>query len=160
MGHEVPDIDCLGASLGMYRGVKLCGKEAYIVLNTVNSSIEKMMEKVIKSGQYNGVFIKSELALQKVMAGALLIIVDVHRRNLLECPELVDYAKNIVIIDHHRKSADFIEKATMNYIEPYASSTCELVTEILQYLKEKPQIEPLELQALMAGIYMDTKLFI
>ncbi|MBZ4662546.1 MAG: phosphoesterase RecJ domain protein [Caloramator sp.] len=159
MGHEVPDIDCFGASLGMYRGVKLCGKDAYIVLNTVNSSIEKMMEKVIKSGQYNGVFIKNEIAVQKVMAGALLIIVDVHRRSLLECPELVDYAKNIVIIDHHRKSADFIENTTMSYIEPYASSTCELVTEILQYLKEKPQIEQLELQALMAGIYMDTKNF-
>ncbi|GFR35119.1 DHH family phosphoesterase [Thermobrachium celere] len=159
MGHESPDIDSLGAALGMYRGVKLLERDAYIVLNGINSSIEKIMDKVNKTNAYNGVFINCETALQKVMSGALLIIVDVHRKKFVECPQLVDHAKNIVIIDHHRKSADFIDNATMTYIEPYASSTCELVTEILQYLSEKPHIEQIELQALMAGIYMDTKNF-
>lgn len=159
MGHETPDMDSLGAALGMYRGVKLKDKDSYIVLNKVNSSIQKIMDKISKNSIYNDIFVNNEIAMQKVLNGALLIIVDVHRRSLLEYPELIDVAKNVVIIDHHRKSADFIDNATMTYIEPYASSTCELVTEILQYLSDKPHIEQIELQALMAGIYMDTKTF-
>lgn len=159
MGHETPDMDCLGAALGMYRGVKLKEKNAYIVLNNINSSIERIMDRISKNPIYNGIFINNETAKQKVEEGALLIIVDVHRKKFVEYPNLIDIAKNIVIIDHHRKSADFIDNATMTYIETYASSTCELVTEILQYLTEKPKIEPLELQALMAGIYLDTKNF-
>lgn len=159
MGHDVPDIDCLGAALGIYRGCRLKQKNAYILLNKTNKSIEKIVDKINKSEEHQGIFINNEAAMQKIQRNPLLIILDVHRRNFVEFPELVDKITNKVIIDHHRKSADFIDNATISYIETYASSTCELVTEILQYLIEKPKLHEIEAQALMAGIYVDTKNF-
>jgi c-di-AMP phosphodiesterase-like protein len=157
MGHDSPDIDSLGAAIGMYRGCRLRDKNAYIVLNKSNDSIVKLVDKLSKSSEHQGIFINSETAMQKVQRNALLIVVDVHRKSFVEFPELLDKVGNLVIIDHHRKSIDFIENATISYIEPYASSTCELVTELLQYMNEKPQLHELEAQALMAGIYVDTK---
>lgn len=159
MGHDSPDIDCLGAALGIYRGCKLRGKNANILLNRVNNSIEKISEKIYNSREHQGIFITNEAAMQKIQRNSLIFIVDVHRRSFLEYPELLDSVNNVVIIDHHRKSVDFIDNATISYIEPYASSTCELVTEILQYLSDKPQLHEVEAQALMAGIYVDTKNF-
>jgi cyclic-di-AMP phosphodiesterase len=159
MGHEIPDIDCLGAAMGIYRGCKLRGKDAHIVLNRTNDSIEKLFERLNKLNEYEGVFINSDTALQKSAKNPLLVIVDVHRKSFVEFPELVDKVNNIVIIDHHRKSVDFIDNAAISYIEPYASSTCELVTELLQYMIDKPFLHEFEAQALMAGIYVDTKNF-
>lgn len=157
MGHDSPDIDSLGAAIGMYRGCKLRDKNAYILLNRVNDSIVKIVDKLNKSKEHQGMFINNEAAMQKVQRNPLIIVCDVHRKSFVEYPELLDKVSNIVIIDHHRKSVDFIENATISYIEPYASSSCELVTEILQYMNEKPQLHELEAQALMAGIYVDTK---
>jgi len=158
MGHESPDLDSMGAALGMYRGCKLKGKNAYIMLNKVNKSIEKIMEKVNNRG-YEGVFITNETANAIVRENTLIIIVDVHRKSFVENPELLERVRNIVVIDHHRKSVDFIDNATISYIEPYASSTSELVTELLQYMVEKVELKDVEAQALMAGIYVDTKNF-
>ncbi|MDF2672616.1 MAG: family phosphoesterase [Clostridiales bacterium] len=157
MGHDSPDIDSLGAAIGMYRGCKLREKNAYILLNSVNDSIVKIVDKLNKSKEHQGMFINNEAAMQKAQRDPLIIVCDVHRKSFVEYPELLDKVSNIVIIDHHRKSVDFIENATISYIEPYASSSCELVTEILQYMNEKPQLHELEAQALMAGIYVDTK---
>jgi c-di-AMP phosphodiesterase-like protein len=157
MGHELPDIDCLGAAIGIYRGCKSRGKNAYILLNRVNDSIDKVVDRLNKSKEHQGIFINNEALVQKLPKNPLVIIVDVHRKSFVEYPEVLDKVSNIVVIDHHRKSVDFIDNATISYIEPYASSSCELVTEILQYLNEKPQLHELEAQALMAGIYVDTK---
>lgn len=157
MGHETPDMDCLGSAIGMYRAALLRGKEAHILLNKVNPSITKIIERLNKSSEHQGMFINNETALQRISKNPLLIVVDVHRKSFVEFPELLDKLNNIAIIDHHRKSVDFIENATISYIETYASSTCELVTEILQYIADKPQLHELEAQALMAGIYVDTK---
>lgn len=157
MGHDSPDIDSLGAAIGMYRGCKLRDKNAYIILNRVNDSIVKIVDKLNKSKEHQGMFINNETAMQKVQKSPLLIVCDVHRKSFVEYPDLLDKVSNIVIIDHHRKSVDFIENATISYIEPYASSSCELVTELLQYMNEKTQLHELEAQALMAGIYVDTK---
>lgn len=159
MGHDTPDIDCLGSALGIYRGCALRKKPAYILINKSNDSIDKALKKIDASGDYKNVFLNDEQVMEKISEHTLLIIVDVHRKNFVEFPELVDKVENIVIIDHHRKSADFINNAAISYIEPYASSTCELVVEILQYLTEKPQLSELEAQILMAGIYVDTKSF-
>lgn len=157
MGHDTPDIDSLGAAIGMYRGCKLRGKNAYIVLNRANDSIVRIVDRLNSSKEHQGMFISNETAIQRVQKNTLIIICDVHRKSFVEYPELLERASNIVIIDHHRKSVDFIENATISYIEPYASSSCELVTELLQYMNEKPQLHELEAQALMAGIYVDTK---
>lgn len=157
MGHDAPDIDSLGAAIGMYRGCKLRNKNAYIILNRVNDSIVRLVDKLNNNKEHQGMFISNENAMQRVQKNPLLIICDVHRKSFVEYPDLLDKVSNIVIIDHHRKSVDFIENATISYIEPYASSSCELVTELLQYMNEKPQLHELEAQALMAGIYVDTK---
>lgn len=157
MGHESPDMDCLGAAVGMYRACKLRGKDAYILLNKVNDSIERIIDKLEKSDEHKDIFINNESALQRTQRNPLVIVVDVHRKSFVELPELLDRVHNIVIIDHHRKSVDFIENAAISYMEIYASSTSELVTEILQYISEKPYLNEIEAQALMAGIYMDTK---
>lgn len=157
MGHEFPDMDCMGAAIGMYRGCKSKGKNASILLNKVNPSISKLIEKFQKSPDHQDMFITTEDALESMQKNTLVIIVDVHRKSFVESPEIVNRADNIVIIDHHRKSIDFIDNAIVSYIETYASSTCELVTEILQYLNENPYLHRLEAEALMAGIYVDTK---
>lgn len=159
MGHEAPDIDCFGAAIGIYRSARLRNKNAFIVLDKGNQSIDKIMDKMLNSKEHQGIFISSENAISRMQRNTLLVIVDVHRKSFVDFPELLDKASNIVIIDHHRKSVDFIENATISYIEPYASSTCELVTEILQYITDKPYLHEIEAQALMAGIYVDTKNF-
>lgn len=160
MGHDYPDIDSIGAAVGICSGCRQKGKNAYILLNRIDSSVEKIVEKFKLSNVHQGIFINPDTALATVEKNTLLVIVDVHRKSFVELPELLDRVSNIVIIDHHRKSVDFIDNATITYIEPYASSTCELVTEILQYLVEKPRLDELEAQTLMAGIYVDTKNFI
>ncbi|SKA97519.1 c-di-AMP phosphodiesterase, consists of a GGDEF-like and DHH domains [Caloramator quimbayensis] len=159
MGHDTPDIDSIGAAIGIYRGCRQRGKNAFILLNKPDSSAEKLVDRFLKSKEHQGIFIDRETFLQKSLKNPLLVLVDVHRKSFVEYPEILDRINNLIIIDHHRKSADFIDNATISYIEPYASSTCELVTEILQYLVEKPILLDIEAQALMAGIYVDTKNF-
>lgn len=159
MGHDTPDMDSFGAALGIYRGCRLRNKNAYILLNRVNNSIDKVVDKINKIKEYQGLFINNETAIQKLQRNPLLVVVDVNRKSFVEFPELLERVTNIVVIDHHRKSVDFIDNATISYVETYASSTCELVTEILQYMNEKTKLHELEAQSLMAGIYLDTKNF-
>ena len=159
MGHTNPDMDCVGASLGVYRLAKSLDKNAYIVINNKEAAIEAFRKSIEKDEEYEDVIINKEVALENVDENTLLVIVDTHKMNYVESEELVDRAKKIVIIDHHRRSADYIEKATLTFQEVYASSTAELVTEILQYVEQKVQLKTIEAESLYAGIMMDTKNF-
>ena len=159
MGHQNCDIDCLGAAIGIYRVAKNRNKEVYIVLNSSNPTIDKFVSKVEKSNEYENIFIATTDALDKANKNTLLIIVDTHRPKYTEAPDLIRYTDQIVVIDHHRRGADYLQEAVLTYHETYASSTCELVTEILQYVEEKIKLKPIEAEALYAGIVVDTKNF-
>jgi len=159
MGHENCDIDALGAALGIYRIVKSRGKDAHIVLERSNSTIDALVDKIQKSNEYSGLFLGRSEALSLTGKNTLLIIVDTHRPGFTECPELIEMTDQVVVIDHHRRGADYIQKAVLTYQETYASSTCELVTELLQYVQEKITLTPIEAEALYSGIVVDTKNF-
>lgn len=159
MGHENADIDSLGASLGLYRMARNRGKNAYIVLNKINPTIESIVSKIQKNPDYNGLFINKEEAMYLINKKTLLIIVDTHRPSFTEIPELISLTGQVVTIDHHRRGADYIQDTVLTYQETYASSTCELVTEILQYIDEKIKLSQIEAEALYAGIVVDTKNF-
>ncbi len=158
VGHEVPDIDCLGAALGIYRCSKFLEKDAYIILNKSNPSIDVLYDSLLDEG-YKDLFVTSEHANKNITNESVTIVVDAHRRSLLEDETILDKTDKIIIIDHHRRGADFIEDAVLIYLEPYASSTCELVAEIVEYMDDDIKLEEIEASALLAGIYMDTKDF-
>lgn len=159
MGHENADIDSLGASLGLYRVVRSRGKEAHIILNRVNPTIESLIAKIQKSAEYEDLFISRNEALDVISKKTLLIIVDTHRPSFTEIPELIGSAGQVVVIDHHRRGADYIQDTVLTYQETYASSTSELITELLQYIDDKLKLKPVEAEALYAGIVVDTKNF-
>lgn len=160
MGHKNPDMDSVGAGLGMYEACKMQNKEAYIVLNEVVPSIENIYQAVIDYDEsYRDVYIDSEEAGLACDNKSLVIVCDTNRKNSTECPELLDITKNIVMIDHHRRGNDFINNAVLTYLESYASSTCEMVTEILFYMKDKLDLPKVVAEALLAGITVDTKNF-
>ncbi len=159
MGHENCDIDCLGAALGCYRIVRNRNRDGYIILNEVSPAIEGLMEKIGREIEYKDVFIDTNEALDRIDNKTLLIIVDVHRLVFTESPEVIPRINRVVVIDHHRKGTDYIQDAVLTYQETYASSTCELVTEILQYIDDKPRLKAVEAEALYAGIVVDTKNF-
>lgn len=161
MGHKKPDIDCLGSALGIYRLACMMDKKAHIVINEVTSSIRPAMNNFIGSTVYpEDMFFNSEQALEAVDGNTVVIVVDVNRPHLTECEELLAHTKNIVVIDHHRQSGEVIDHATLSYIEPYASSACEMVAEILQYSMDKPKLRPAEADAMYAGILVDTDNFV
>lgn len=159
MGHDTPDLDSLGSALGLFRGVKNRGKNAFIILNRPNVSIQSLLKRIEGMAEYSNIFITNEQALNRIGRNTLLVIVDVHIKSFTEFPDIIGKAEKIVVIDHHRKNADFIENAVLYYLEPYASSTSELVTEVLQYISENVGLKPIEAEALMAGITVDTKNF-
>ena len=157
MGHTNPDIDAIGSALGIYRIAKTLEKEAKIVANVETPSIKDLYESI--KDQYQEVFISSETALAQVDSGTLIIVVDTHKKTYVESPELLTKTNKIVIIDHHRRSADFIDNSILTFQEVYASSTAELVTEIIQYTQNEVELSEVEAEALYAGIMMDTKNF-
>lgn len=159
MGHDTPDLDCLGAALGLFRAVKHKGKNAFIILNRPNISIQSLLKRIEGMAEYSNIFITNDQALNRITKATLLIVVDVHIKSFTEFPDIIGKADKIVIIDHHRKSADFIDNAVLYYLEPYASSTSELVTEVIQYISDKIELKSVEAEALMAGITVDTKSF-
>lgn len=159
MGHDNCDIDCLGSALGIYRIAKNRNKEAFIVLNSSNPTIDGLVSRIEKSGEYENIFISSSEAIDRITKKTLLVIVDTHRPSFTEAPELLKYTDQIVVIDHHRRGADYLQEAVLTYQETYASSTCELVTEILQYVEDKIKLKPIEAESLYAGIVVDTKNF-
>ncbi|QAA35189.1 DHH family phosphoesterase [Clostridium manihotivorum] len=160
MGHKNPDMDCFGAAVGIAAVVRQLGKQCNIVLNNDTRAIDGFLDKIRLIKEYEGVFIDSEEAAENIDDDTLLIIVDVHSNGYVLDKNVFEKSKKIVIIDHHRRSPDFIEGALLTYIEVYASSTSELVTEMVQYMLDKPKLYQLESEALLAGIAMDTKNFV
>lgn len=159
MGHENCDNDSLGAALGLYRIVRCRNKEANIILNNTNTGIESLKNRIEKSDEYPDLFLTNAQALDRITSRTLLIIVDTHRPTFTECPQLFEYTNQVVVIDHHRRGTEFIQDAVLSYQETYASSTCELVTELLQYVDENLRLNVIEAEALYAGIIIDTKNF-
>lgn len=160
MGHKISDVDAIGASIGIYATARIFSKKAHIVLNDVTTSLQPVVDLYKNNPDYDkDLFVTSEEALAKVGNNTLLVVVDVNRANYTECPELVGKCKNTVVFDHHRQGNDQIENATLSYIEPYASSTCEMVSEILQYISDNIKIKPIEADTLYAGIVIDTNNF-
>lgn len=159
MGHVNSDTDCLGAAIGLQSVISALNKKCFIVLENTNSSLKYLLDKIHKNKEYNGVFIGSKQCKNISDENSLLILVDVNNKKYIENPNILEYVKRVVIIDHHRKSVDQVENAILSYIEPYASSTSELVTEMIQYMLENYKLKPIQAEALLAGICIDTKNF-
>ena len=159
MGHVNGDIDSMGSSLGLYRLAKSLGKEAHIVSVTSDITLANFIENLKKDEEYQEALIDKEQAIEKASSETLLLIVDTHRKSYVEVPELLEATEKIVVIDHHRKSTEFIETPTLLFHEVYASSTAELVIEILQYAKQDVSLKDIEIEGLYAGIMVDTKNF-
>ena len=159
MGHKIGDIDCFGAAIGMYRIASALNKKAHIVINEVTSSVRPMMER-FETGDYpKDLFLTGSEAADIVDNNTALVVVDVNRPSITEEPDLLKLVKTIVVIDHHRQSSEIITNATLSYVEPYASSACELVAEILQYVADSIRIKSPEADAMYAGIVIDTNNF-
>lgn len=161
MGHKRQDLDSLGAAVGIYACAKLLDKPANIVINDVTSSVKTLHTLLIENDHYpKNLFVTGQEAISYIKEKTLLVVVDVNRPSYTEHMELLGYFKNIVVFDHHRVSSEPIENPVLSYIESYASSTCEMVTEILRYISDKVKLEPIEADALFAGITVDTKNFV
>ncbi len=159
MGHKNADLDSFGAAMGMCSAAVHASKPVYVVMNTPNAYTNKMLSRFRESEQYRNRIISGSEALAMITPQTLLIVVDVFRPTLTEEPELLTKTDSIVVIDHHRKSAEFIENVSLAYHEPSASSACEMVTELLEYINDGASINNLVAEALYAGIELDTKNF-
>ncbi|MGL5245403.1 MAG: DHH family phosphoesterase [Sarcina sp.] len=159
MGHKNPDMDCFGAALGIASVARRLGKNSKIILDKDTNAIDIFLKKLKGKDEYKDMFISSSDTYNYLDENSLLILVDVHSTGYVLDSRLAKKFKRLVIIDHHRRSPDFMQGSTLNYIEIYASSTSELVTEIIQYMLDKPKLNRLEAEGLLAGIYMDTKNF-
>ncbi len=161
MGHKLGDVDSFGAAIGVYRVAKTFNKKAHIVINEVTNSLRSVMERFVDNPEYEkDLFLENEQVLEIADSDTLLVIVDTNKPSLLECEELLDYCDTIVIFDHHRQTDEAIDKAVLSYIEPFASSTSEMIAEILQYIGGNLKLKPLEADALYAGIMIDTNNFL
>lgn len=159
MGHKLMDIDSLGAAVGIWRIAATMGKEAHIVSSAVNNAIRPMLAR-FQNGDYpEDMFIPEEKALQLLDEGTVLVVVDTNRPSMVEGPRLLDAAKTIVVLDHHRQSQDSIRNAQLSYVETYASSACEMVAEVVQYISDEVKIRAVEADAMYAGIVIDTHNF-
>ena len=159
MGHTNSDIDAMGSGMGVYRIAKTIGKDDYILNETNGTSLDNFINDLKDIEEYNDVIIDKAEALNKISADSLLVVVDTDKKNYVEAPELLDKTDKIVVIDHHRRGTDYIENAILTFHEVYASSACELVTELVEYAEKTVKLTKFEVEALYAGIMMDTKNF-
>ena len=159
MGHGGADVDCVGAGVGLLSYARRNGIRAHMIINKADSVVKDLAAEVSAQEAMQDAFIGRDYARETVNPKTLLIVVDTHIKSLTEYPELLQQTDQIAVIDHHRRAADYIQNPVLLYHEPYASSTCEMVTEILQYISDKPVLSPVEAKALYAGMYMDTKGF-
>ncbi len=161
MGHKLTDVDSFGASIGICRAAKALGKYAHIVINEVSASLRPLYTQYMEDSSYpEDLFLNSEEALKIADEDSLVIVVDTNRPKMTECEELLSVTKTLVVLDHHRQSSDNIENALLSYIEPYASSACEMVSEVLQYIVDEIKIPKLEASSMYAGIMIDTNNFV
>lgn len=160
MGHSITDVDALGASIGIFCAARVLGKKAQIVVNDPTSSIRPLLECFSpEKGYPDDLFINSEFALEMVSRNTLVMVVDTNRPSYTECPELLSRTDTIVVFDHHRQGSEVIENPILSYIEPYASSACEMVAEVLQYFQDGFKLSPAEADCIYAGILIDTNNF-
>ena len=160
MGHQMSDIDSFGAAIGIYRIAVALNKKAHIVINQVTSSVQPMMDRFLDNPEYpEDLFLKGPQAAELVDNNTMLVVVDVNRPSITDAPELLKMVKTIVVLDHHRQSSEVITNAVLSYVEPYASSTCEMVAEVLQYIADGIRIKPAEADTMYAGIVIDTNNF-
>lgn len=159
MGHANTDIDAMGSSIGIYRLAKSLDKNAYIISSDKTNTLQNFKECLLEEPEYEDVLITEEVASENIDEDTLLVIVDTHKSTYVEAPSILEKTDKIVIIDHHRRSADYIENATLTFQEVYASSAAELVTELLQYTEVNVELKKIEAESLYAGIMMDTKSF-
>lgn len=160
MGHSISDADALGAAVGVFCCARDLGKPCQIVLNTITSSLRPLVETFSESAGYpRDMFVSSEEALLIVDPYTLVVVVDTNRPNYTECPQLLNKGNGVVVFDHHRQGSEQITNPLLSYIEPYASSACEMITEVLQYFSDKIEINPIEADCIYAGILIDTNNF-
>lgn len=159
VGHENPDMDAVGAAIGVWKAAQLQQKEAYIVINEVNPSIAHLMTAIEEHDYLDEFILSGEEALTLCEERTLVVVVDTHRPSLTIEPRLLQKSTRVVVIDHHRRSEEFVKEPVLVYMEPYASSTCELVTELLEYQTDRLTMDELEATALLAGIVVDTRSF-
>ena len=161
MGHKIADIDSFGAAIGIYCAARQLGKKAQIVIDEVNTTLRPLKECFTPENGYpDDMFIPSQLALDEIDSHTALIVVDTNRPSYTECPNLLNRAKAIVVFDHHRQCEDVVKNAVLSYTEPYASSTCEMIAEVLQYFDEDIKLSTQEADAIYAGILIDTNNFV
>ncbi|MCQ2508881.1 MAG: DHH family phosphoesterase [Lachnospiraceae bacterium] len=161
MGHQLTDVDSLGAAIGIYRAARTLDKKAHIVVDKPSTSIAPLMEGFRNNSDYpSDMFLNCQEAISHMDKDTMLVVVDTNRPSYTECPELLDMAETIVVLDHHRQSDEVIHNTVLSYIEPYASSASEMVAEILQYFAEGPVIKNIEADAIYAGIMIDTDNFV
>lgn len=160
MGHSLSDVDSLGAGIGIFCAARILGKKAQIVINNPTTSVRPLMECFTQEKGYpEDMFIDSETALEMVSRNTLVMVVDTNRPSYTECPELLKRTDTIVVFDHHRQGSEVIENPLLSYIEPYASSACEMVAEVLQYFQDGFKLSPAEADCIYAGILIDTNNF-
>lgn len=160
MGHRLADVDSFGAAVGIYRIAEALEKSAYIVLNDVSTSLKPMVDLFKNHEEYEeDMIVNSQQAIELAGSNTVLVVVDVNKPSITECPELLRMCKSIVVLDHHRQGTEVIENATLSYVEAYASSTCEMVSEILQYTGDNIRITTEEADCMYSGIMIDTNNF-
>lgn len=161
MGHKITDVDAMGAAIGIYRAGKTLGKPVHIVVNDPSTSIRPLMAGYLNNPDYEpSMFIDREQAINLVDMNTVVIVVDTNKPSYTECPELLRMTKTIVVLDHHRRGNEVIQNAVLSYVEPYASSTCEMVAEVLQYFADDLRLRNIEADCLYAGIMIDTNNFV
>ena len=161
MGHKLPDVDSFGAAIGVYRAAKTLGKKTHIVINEVSTSVRPLMDRVLGTEEYEqDIFLNSVEALDAADENTVVVVVDTNKPSYTECEGLLSRCKTIVVIDHHRQGTEKIENATLSYIEPYASSACEMVAEIIQYISDTMKIKQVEADCIYSGMMIDTNNFL
>lgn len=160
MGHKIADPDSFGACMGIYRAAVSLEKKAHIIINTVTESVRPLYDEIAESPSYeDDIFLTSEQALDYISDNTMVIVVDTNKPQMTECPELLKKSRMIAVLDHHRQSSNIIENAVLSYVEPYSSSTCEMVAEVLQYIADDVKFPSVEADCLYAGIMIDTRNF-
>ncbi len=161
MGHRIGDVDSFGSAVGIYRIAQTLGRKAHIVLNDVTTSVQPLVDLFKDNPEYDDdMIINSQQAIEAAGANTVLVVVDVNKPSITECPDLLRLCKSVVVLDHHRQGTETIENATLSYVEPYASSACEMVSEILQYTYDNIKIRPEEADCMYSGIMIDTNNFV
>jgi len=161
MGHKNPDMDAIGSAIGILKVAQINDRKGYIVINfqQMDKSVARLMREIKKNEKLHSHFISPEEALEKCTNDTLLVIVDTHKPSMVIEKRLLKEVQHVVVIDHHRRGEEFIKNPLLVYMEPYASSTSELVTELLEYQPKRGNLDMLEATALLAGIIVDTKSF-